>query len=189
MSAGPSGPTDGLENIGVPTAPDQPPGFPPLSPGGQFAIRIARNGTWFYRGTPINRKPLVKLFSTVLRRDESGDFWLVTPAERGRIEVEDAPFTAVELSQEGEGRDQVLGLRTNLDEWLELGPDHPIRVVVDPDSAEPRPYILVRDQLEALIVRSLFYQLVDLAVESEQDGARHLGLWSKGAFFSLGDLP
>ena len=180
--------TDNLSKIGVRRAPDQPGGFPAEAAGGHFDIRIARDGTWFYRGSPINRKPLVKLFSTVIQRDDSDGFWLVTPAERGRIQVEDAPFTAVELSREGDGRDQILRLRTNVDDWVELGPEHPIRVALDPDSGEPRPYILVRDRLEALIVRSLFYELVELAVETERGGRPCLGLWSKGAFFSLGDL-
>lgn len=189
MSASPCRPTDDLEKIGARRAPDQPPGLPPRGEGGFFDIRIARDGTWFYRGTPINRKPLVKLFSTVIRRDEAGDFWLVTPVERGRIVVEDAPFTAVELSREGDGQGQVLRLRTNVDDWVEVGPGHPVRVATDPDSAAPRPYILVRDRLEALVVRSVFYELVDLAVESEHDGASRLGLWSNAIFFPLGDPP
>ena len=122
-----------------------------------FDMRIARDGTWFYRGTPIGRKPLVKLFSTVIRRDEVGDYWLVTPVERGRILVDDAPFTAVEFEIAGSGRGQVLRLRSNVDDWIEAGPDHPIRVAEDPESGEPSPYILVRDNLEALILRAVFY--------------------------------
>jgi hypothetical protein len=95
---------------------------------GDLNMRIARDGTWFYHGSPIGRKPLVKLFATVLRREENGEYWLVTPAERGRVEVEDAPFIAVELAVEGSGREQVVRFRTNLDDWTEAGPERPIRI-------------------------------------------------------------
>jgi hypothetical protein len=156
---------------------------------GDFDIRIARDGTWHYRGSPIGRKSMVKLFASVLRRDERGDYWLVTPVERGRILVEDAPFTAVECEAAGRGRDQVLRFRTNVDEWIAAGADHPIRVAEDPVTGEPSPYILVRDSLEALIVRAVFYRLVERAVAHRQDGTDRLGLWSKGTFFPLGRLP
>lgn len=151
-----------------------------------YDIRIARDGTWYYQGTPIppHRLGLVRLFATVLRRDEAGDYWLITPAERGRIQVDDAPFTAVELTAEGSGGQQVLHFRTNLNRWIEAGPDHPIRVAFADDSDEPSPYIRVVDRLEALIVRSVYYQLVELAVE--QDGC--IGVWSKATFFPL-DRP
>ncbi len=157
-----------------------------LASCGDFDIRIARDGTWFYRGSPIRRKPLVKLFSSVLRRDEAGDYWLITPAERGRILVDDAPFTAVECNAEGEGRAQVLSFRTNLDEWVEAGADHPVRVETAPDSEAPSPYIMIRERLDALIVRPVFYQLVELAEIRRLDGGDYLGLWSKGIFFPLG---
>src|ERR1041385_1043525 len=104
-------------------------------------MRIVRDGTWFYRGSPINRLPLVKLFASVLRRDADGSFWLVTPAERGRVAVEDAPFVAGSVDREGEGRKQRLIFRTNLDEIVAAGADHPLRV--EPAaSGEPAPYIL-----------------------------------------------
>ena len=156
---------------------------------GDFDIRIARDGTWYYRGSPINRKPLVKLFSTVIRLDEHGDYWLATPAERGRIQVDDAPFTAVELDVTGSGRDQLLRFRTNVDDWVEAGPAHPLRVSEAPGTGEPSPYILVRDNLEALIVRPVFYEMVERAVEGRIDETDHLGLWSKGSFFPLGRMP
>jgi hypothetical protein len=168
---------------------ESPSEAPALPPCGDFDMRIARDGTWYYRGTPIGRKPLVKLFSTVLRRDEAGDFWLVTPVERGRILVDDAPFTAVECVAEGRGADQVLRFRTNLDHWVEAGPDHPIRVDQAPETDAPSPYIEIRDRLDALILRSVYYQLVELAVERRLDGEDYLGLWSKGSFFPLGPLP
>lgn len=160
---------------------------------GAFAIRIARDGTWFYHGSPIGRKPLVKLFSSVLRRQADGSYWLITPVEQGRIEVEDAPFTAIELTASGEGHAQRLVFRTNLDDEVIAGPDHPIRVEPDPlrpDSfgAAPAPYIMVRDGLEARLVRAVYYQLVDLGREEVIDGQRVLGVWSETCFFPLGRI-
>ena len=175
-------------NISVSGPSDQPPGVETLPSCGDFDIRIARDGTWFYRGSPIGRKALVKLFSTVLRREDDGEYWLVTPAERGRVTVDDAPFTAVELSVSGSGPGQVLRFRTNVDDWVEAGPGHPVRVDHAPDSDGPSPYILVRDGLEALIVRSVYYQLVELAEVRRLDGEDVLGLWSKGEFFPLGRM-
>lgn len=155
--------------------------------GETFDIRIASDGTWFYHGSPITRKPLVKLFASVLRRDPSGAYWLVTPAEKGRIQVDDAPFVALELTVVGGGRDQELIFRTNLDETVTAGRDHHIRVTVDPASGEPRPYLAIRDGLEALIARPVFYQLVELGlVEQQPDGTAAYGVWSCGRFFSLG---
>jgi uncharacterized protein len=153
---------------------------------GDLNMRIARDGTWFYHGSPIGRKPLVKLFASVLRREEDGDYWLVTPAERGRIEVEDAPFTAVELAVAGLGRDQVLSFRTNLDDWVRAGPEHPIRVEPAAGRRGPRPYVRVRGLLDALILRPIYYELVALAVDREGEAGAELGVWSMGAFFPLG---
>jgi len=153
-------------------------------------MRIARDGTWFYRGSPIGRLPLVKLFASVLRREADGGYWLVTPAERGRITVDDAPFVAVALTAEGAGRKQNLIFRTNLDEIVTAGPEHPLRVETAASGA-PRPYILVRPgtaaPLEALIARAVFYELVDLATEENVAGAACFGVWSGGRFFELGD--
>ena len=173
--------------------PDPGPRFSDLPTCGDFDIRIARDGTWYYRGSPINRKPLVKLFSTVLRREQDGEYWLVTPAERGRIAVEDAPFTAVEVTASGAGPDRALTFRTNLDDFVIADRDHPIRVVhqhndTNQPGGEPRPYILVRPGLEALILRSVFYHLVDLGEVRAVDGAEQLGIWSRGQFFALGQL-
>lgn len=151
-----------------------------------FGIRIARDGTWYYLGSPIRRKPLVKLFSSVLRRETDGRYWLVTPAERGRIDVDDAPFLAVEVTATGTGRQASLTFRTNLDDEVTADAAHPIRVTHDPETQEPTPYILVRDNLDALISRSVFYELVELAEEREEDGAAILGVWSQGEFFPLG---
>jgi uncharacterized protein len=157
-----------------------------------FHIRIARDGTWFYQGTPINRMPLVKLFSTVLRREADGRYWLVTPVERGLIDVDDVPFMAVELTHAAgdspRGTDDLLHFRTNLDAEIDCGPDHPLRVAIDPETQEPSPYILVREGLEARLTRSVFYELADLATEREVEGQRVYGVWSKGMFFPLGPV-
>jgi hypothetical protein len=152
---------------------------------GDIDIRIGRDGTWFYHGSPIGRKPLVKLFASVLRRETDGDYWLVTPAERGRIKVDDAPFTAVEVNAVGTGPSQTLNFRTNLDEEVTADALHPIRVAYDPGGQEPHPYILVRDGLEARILRPVFYELVELA-EVRQSGDEEYGVWSRGRFFPLG---
>lgn len=153
---------------------------------GDLDIRIARDGTWFYRGSPIARLPLVKLFASVLRREPDGSYWLVTPAERGRIAVEDVPFLAVELTVASEGHDQRLIFRTNLDDIVTAGPDNPLRVETAA-SGEPAPYILVRDKLGARLTRSIFYDLVDLGAEEQIAGTNQFGVWSNGAFFRLGD--
>ena len=152
---------------------------------GDFEMRIDRAGTWYYRGSPIGRPPLVKLFASVLRRDPDGGYWLVTPAEQGRIEVEDAPFVAVELAAEGEGRGRLLRLRTNLDDWVPLDAEHPLRLVPDARGAMV-PYLRVRDRLDARVARSVFYHMVELAEPSPEDDNDAVGVWSAGRFFPLG---
>jgi hypothetical protein len=154
---------------------------------GAFPIRIARDGVWFYHNSPIRRTELARLFSTVLRRDDDGLYWLETPAERGTIEVDDAPFTAVELAAEGKGQGMVLRFRNNFDDWVTAGPDHPITVTFDAATGEPSPYIRVRDGLDALIVRPVFYALVDIAAPARRNGRRVLGVWSDGVYFELGE--
>ena len=161
---------------------------------GDLPFLIKRDGTWLYRGSPINRKELVCLFSGVLKREVDGSFWLQTPVERGKIDVEDAPFVAVELHWGGDAREQVLSFRTNIDEMVTAGPSHPIRVAHDVLTCEPTPYLHVRDGLgaapiEARIARAVYYELVALAVPGTIRGRRVLGVWSCGCFFSLGDLP
>jgi uncharacterized protein len=165
--------------------------LPPEKPGGRIHrgklnIRIDRNGVWYYEGSPINRKPLVCLFASVLRRDADGDYWLVTPAEIGRIDVEDAPFIAVELYVAGTGSAQMLSIRTNVDEIVTIGKDHPIRVVSDPDTGEPSPYVTLRHGIDARLSRSVFYELVNLGVEDGTEGEHMVGVWSSGCFFPLG---
>ena len=161
---------------------------------GDLPFLIKRDGTWMYQGTPINRKELVCLFASVLRREEDGSWWLQTPAERGRIEVEDAPFVAVELDWTGDGRHQTLSFRTNTDQVVTAGPDHPIRVSHDIITCEPTPYIRIRPgaghlAVEARINRATYYELVALAVPEWVGNKRVLGVWSLGKFFPLGDLP
>ena len=161
---------------------------------GDLPFLIRRDGTWLYRGSPIGRKEMVCLFASVLQRDEEGGFWLQTPAERGRIEVEDAPFLAVELDWRGCGRDQVLTFRTNVDELVTAGPEHPIRIAHDLLTCEPTPYLLVRRgagrlNIEARISRAVYYELVALAEPGELNGRQVLGVWSSRCFYSLGDLP
>ncbi len=154
---------------------------------GNLDMRIGRDGVWHYNGSPIGRKELVRLFSTVLRRDEAGDYWLITPAEMGRIEVEDAPFLAVELTRSGDGEAQVLTLRTNVDAMVTVDKDHPIRVDIDPQTSQPSPYLVMDGGIEARITRSVYYELVSLGQENigEED---NFGVFSSGTFFSLGKL-
>lgn len=161
---------------------------------GDLPFVIRRDGSWLYCGTPINRKELVCLFASVLKREACGDFFLETPAERGRILVEDAPFIAVELDWNGLGPDQMLTFRTNVDQIVAAGPDHRIRIAYDIVTCEPTPYITVRagageKPIEARIGRAVYYELVALAEECEIDGRPVLGVWSGGCFFPLGELP
>jgi hypothetical protein len=161
---------------------------------GDLPFLIRRDGSWLYRGSPINRKELVCLFASVLRRDVDGEWWLQTPAERGRIEVEDAPFVAVELDWGGDGRQQTLSFRTNTDQVVTAGPDHPIRVSHDLLTCEPTPYILLRSGdgahgIEARVNRAVYYELVALAVPEYVGPHLMLGVWSSGQFFPLGFMP
>lgn len=161
---------------------------------GDLPFVIRRDGSWHYCGSPINRKPLVCLFASVLKRDAEGGFWLETPAERGRIVVEDAPFLAVELQWTGCGADQVLSFRTNVDQMVTAGPAHPLRMAYDIVTCEPIPYLTVRAgagrlPIEARIGRAVYYELVALAEPGIVHGREMLGVWSEGAFFPLGDLP
>ena len=151
---------------------------------GDLDIRIARDGTWFYLGTPIGRPALVRLFSSILKK-EDGKYFLVTPVEKVGITVEDAPFVATDFDAAGTGTGQVLTFRTHVGDTAVAGPDHPIRVVRDPATGEPSPYILIRANLEALIDRKSFYRLVELCAHHAVDGQDWFGLWSGGAFFPV----
>ncbi|GGG69747.1 hypothetical protein GCM10011415_16530 [Salipiger pallidus] len=147
-------------------------------------MRIARDGTWFYLGTPIGRFELVRLFSSILRKD-GDDYFLVTPVEKVGITVEDAPFVATDFTVTGEGEAQVLTFTTHVGDDAIAGPEHPIRVVRDPDTGEPSPYVLVRHNLEALIDRKSFYRLVELCSHHEHEGQSWFGIWSSREFFPV----
>ena len=147
---------------------------------GDIDMRIARDGTWFYQGTPIGRPALVRLFSTILRRDDDG-YVLVTPVEKVGITVDDAPFVAVDFQHRGDD----LVFETNVGDRVTADADHPIRVARDAETGEPAPYILVRDRLEALIDRKSFYRLVELGEVASVDGTDWFGLRSGTAFFPV----
>ncbi|WP_306004497.1 DUF1285 domain-containing protein [Aquicoccus porphyridii] len=151
---------------------------------GDLDMRIAQDGTWFYLGTPIGRPELVRLFSTILRKD-GDDYFLVTPVEKVGITVDDAPFVAVDFTHEHEGQDQALTFFTNVGDRATASEANPIRVEIDADTGEPRPYVLIRANLEALIDRKSFYRLVDLGAHHEIDGVAWFGLWSEGRFFPI----
>jgi hypothetical protein len=152
---------------------------------GDIGMKIRADGVWLYQGSPIGRMPLVKLFASVLRKDEDGRHYLVTPAEKIDVAVEDAPFLAVEMEVKGSGSAQTLTFRTNVDDIVTCGPDHPMRFVTEAGSGGLKPYLHVRGRLEALLARALYYDLVELAVEEEREGGRQLGLWSAGRFFAM----
>ncbi|MCX7565731.1 DUF1285 domain-containing protein [Sulfitobacter sp. F26169L] len=154
---------------------------------GDIDMEIRRDGTWFYEGTPIGRPGLVKLFASILIREDD-KFFLVTPVEKVGIRVDDAPFVAVDFEVSGEGRDQRLTFTTNLDDVTVAGPDAPLRFVRDDETGEPSPYVRVRRNLEALIDRKSFYRLVELGLHHDD----WFGVWSGGAFFGIipsKDLP
>jgi hypothetical protein len=182
MSKGPSA----LE--GVISAARQAPGrgLPPVhlwhpEHCGSIDIVIKRNGLWFHEGTPIGREALVRLFSTVLRKDADG-YVLVTPVEKLSITVEDAPFVAVRVDREGEA----LVFTTNVGDEVTAGPENPIRVEMEPDSGEPRPYVHVRRGLEALILRPVFYELAEMAERRDTDAGPMMCVSSQGEWFAVG---
>ena len=143
-------------------------------------MRIARDGTWFYQGTPIGRPGLVKLFSSILKK-EGDKYFLVTPVEKVGITVDDAPFLAVDFEAAGEGQDQILTFSTQVEDTAVASSELPIRVVRDPDTGEPSPYVRIRADLDALIDRKSFYRLVDLGVHHDD----WFGVWSSGMFFPI----
>ena len=148
---------------------------------GDIDMRIAADGTWFYRGGPLGREALVRLFASILRREPDGRHVLVTPVEKVGIEVEDAPFLAVEVAAYGPGRDRVLTFRTNVGDLIAAGPEHPLRFETEPTTGGLKPYLRVRGGLDALATRALAQELVEMA--EERDGAS--GLWSGGVFFAF----
>lgn len=149
---------------------------------GDIGLAIGPDGGWSYRGSPITRMPLVKLFSRVLRRDLDGRHYLVTPVEKVDVAVADAPFRAVAMEVRGSGTLQEVVFRTNVDDSVVAGPAHPLRFEVDPRTAGLKPYVLVRGRLEALVIRAVTMDLVDLAVADADD---ELGIWSGGVRFPI----
>ena len=154
---------------------------------GDIGLKIGRDGTWYYRESAIGRKPLVKLFASVLRQERDGRFYLVTPAEKVLIHVEDAPFLAVAMTVEGAGERQRLTFRTNLDDEIEAGPDHPLSFRPE-ENGRFTPYVLVRDKLKARLTRPVYYELVAAAASEGKGGKHGLGVWSGGTFFAFPPL-
>ncbi|MDZ4373599.1 MAG: DUF1285 domain-containing protein [Phenylobacterium sp.] len=177
----------GLDALAAAAQPPAGRGLPPVhlwnpDRSGEIDIVIKTDGRWIHEGSVIGREALVRLFSTVLRKDPDG-YWLVTPVEKLRITVEDAPFVAVRVDRAGE----TLRFETNVGDVVEAGPDHPVRVEIAADG-EPRPYLHVRRGLEALISRSVFYELVEMGAERPGPGGPELGVTSKGVWFPIGAI-
>ncbi|MCV0397423.1 MAG: DUF1285 domain-containing protein [Rhizobiaceae bacterium] len=152
---------------------------------GDLDMEIRQDGTWFYMGTPIGRMPLVQLFSSVLRKDEDGKTYLVTPVEKVGIRVEDAPFVAVEVDITGKGGDQALTFRTNVGDVVEAGPDHPLRFEDEDETGGLKPYVHVRGRLEALVARPVMYELAEHGEEIELDGRLMFAVRSRGEVFPI----
>ena len=166
------------------------PGLPPVERWnppfcGDLDMEIRADGTWFYMGTPIGRQPLVRLFSTVLRKDEDGRTYLVTPVEKVGIRVEDAPFVAVEMNVSTRDGEQVLTFRTNVGDVVEAGREHPLRFVIEGENSELKPYLLVRGRLEALVSRPVMYDLVELGETVEAEGGAMFAVRSGGEVFPI----
>lgn len=153
---------------------------------GDIDMRILRDGTWVHEGKPIRRKPMVKLFASILRKDDDGEYYLVTPVEKVRIQVEDCPFLVVLMQSSGAGESQTIRLTTNTDETITLDREHALSITEDAATGEPHPVVHVRSGLDGLLGRNVFYQLVELAVSREIDENTVLGVWSAGTFFPLG---
>jgi hypothetical protein len=154
-----------------------------------FGLRILRDGTWTYQGSPIRRLALVRLFASVLQRKADGSHWLETPVERGPIEVEDVAFVAAGIEVSGDGDEQVIRLQTNLEDWVTVGPEHQLRCRrppwQEPDEDVLVPYVMVRDGLEARVERAVYYDLIEVGTIGPADQAAGFGVWSQGAFFPL----
>lgn len=165
-------------NLGQDSLPPVEKWNPPFC--GDLDMEIRRDGTWFYMGTPMGREALVRLFSSVLRKDEDGETYLVTPVEKVRIRVVDAHFLAVEMNVEGEGADKKISFRTNVGEIIEIDNEHPLRFEIEGRDAELKPYFMVRGQLEALVNRATMYDLVELGEELLINGEKMFALETNG---------
>ena len=153
---------------------------------GDMDLRISRDGQWIFKGEPLAREAIVRLFSTILRRESDGEYYLVTPVEKWRIQVEDAPLLAHSLTVTGESDRQVISLTTNVGETLEIGQDHPLEVTTYPGSDEPRPVVKVRHGVEARLVTAAYYDLPEHVVERHGDGHQVLSVFSHGIFCKIG---
>ncbi|MBW4933247.1 DUF1285 domain-containing protein [Marinobacter sp. F4206] len=167
------------------------PGQPPLDQwhpdlSGDMDLRITRDGQWIHKGEPLAREAIVRLFSTILRREEDGEYYLVTPVEKWRIQVEDSPLLAHSLIIEGEGQDQVIKLTTNVGEILEVGEAHPLEVGEYPGTQEPRPIVRVRHGVDARLVTAAFYDLANHVVEQDTPDGPVYGIFSHGNFYKIG---
>lgn len=179
----------GLEAL-ISRAGNKQKGLPPVEKWhpdfcGDIPMEIKADGTWFYMGTPIGRKSLVQLFSTVLRKDEDGKTYLVTPVERVGITVEDAHFIAVEMNVHEDKGEQVITIRTNMDDVLEISADNPLRFVTVEENDGVKPYVLVRGRLEALFARAVMYELISHGEEIEVDGKLMFAVRSQGTVFPI----
>ncbi|MEP3277592.1 MAG: DUF1285 domain-containing protein [Stappiaceae bacterium] len=152
---------------------------------GDLDMRIARDGTWYYMGSPIKREALVRLFASVLRRDDDGRHYLVTPVEKVGISVEDAPFLAVELHSSGSGENQSVTVRTKQGDVVTAGAEHPMRFEKEDGNDGLKPYILVRGRLEARLARALLYELAELGSNRKIGDIDMFGVWSTGVFYPI----
>ena len=182
-------PEGGLEAL-IKRAGSNSRGIPPVEKWnppfcGDLDMRIAADGLWYYMGSPIGREPLVKLFASVVRRDEDGRYYLVTPVEKIGITVEDVPFIGVELHASGSGRQQQLTVRTNVGDIVEVGPQNPLRFVNDAENDGLKPYVLVRGRLEARLARPLLYELAALGEVISLDGGDWVGVFASGTFYPI----
>lgn len=191
QDAGPPGdPANPLRGLKEAEKAAGPKGLPPVhlwNPAfcGDIDMRIAGDGTWFYMNSPIGRKPLVRLFSTILRHDEDGKYYLITPVEKVGIRVDDAPFLAIAMQVEGTGREQVLNFTTNCGDEVRVDAGHPLRFAREEGTGGLKPYVLVRGRLEALVNRAIFYDLVAAGVSETRDGEAWFGVWSSGQFWPM----
>lgn len=153
---------------------------------GEMDLLITRDGAWVYKGEPIGREAIARLFSTILRREEDGHYYLVTPVEKWRIQVEDTPLLAHSLEIEGAGDQQIIKLTTNMGEVLEVGEEHPLEMDHYEESRQPRPLVRVRHGLDARLVTAAYYELADQVVEQTEKGNPVLGVFSHGNFYKIG---
>lgn len=184
MSQNPEAIADQIQSgAGAKSKPPLDQWHPDLS--GDIDIVVNRQGEWLYEGKPIAREAIVRLFSTILRREEDGHYYLVTPVEKWRIQVEDTPLLAHSLVVEGEGNQRTLSVTTSVGEVLQIDEDHPLSVGTYPETGEPRPVILMPHGLEARLVTSAYYDLADLIATDEADPEAPFGVWSHGNFYQI----